>query len=206
MLKKLLFIFCFFSFISADAQTKKFEEETENFFRGGVKVGVNGTKIAGSSFSEGFNYNFQLGVFFQFNYSKRFGIQPEFSLVQGSSEFTNDGTAIYDDIFGNGSQQKASFCYLEIPVLMNMNIGPTKRVKLQLGPVYNGLLKQEVNSTDLQNFYKKTEWSLLGGFWIQLPLFHFGARYKMGFTNVNGADPTQSWKNRSIQAFVGLTF
>ena len=177
--------------ISASAQTKKFEEETENFFRGGIKAGVNGIKISGKHFKEGFNYNFQYGIFFQFNYSKRFGIQPECSLVQGTSEFTDDGTSIYDDLFGNGSQHKATFNYLEIPVLMNMNIGPTKRVKLQMGPVFNGLLKQQVSATDLQMLYTKTEWSLLGGFWIQLPLFHLGARYKMGLTNVNGADPTQ---------------
>ncbi|RYD71438.1 MAG: PorT family protein, partial [Sphingobacteriales bacterium] len=179
----------------------------ENFFRFGGKVGVNANKITGGSYKEGFNYNFQAGGFLQFNFSKRFGIQPEISFVQSSSEFTNDAGNVYDDIFRDGGQKKAKLNYLEIPVLLNFNLGSSKRVKLQAGPAYGGLLKQTVDSLENGgNIYKTAEWSGIAGLWIQLPLVNMGARYKIGFTDINAIDDRQTWRNQSIQFFVGVTF
>lgn len=188
------------------AQKSSLNEERENFFRGGFKAGLNMGKVKGASFTSGFQYNYQAGAFLQFNFSSRFGIQPEVSFVQQSAEFSDDVTIIYDDLF-NGSQRKAKLNYLEIPVLLNINIGPSKRIKAQIGPAFGGLLKQTVDSlvtnTDL---YKKTEWSMIGGLWIQLPLIHLGARFKQGLTNINAIDNRQSWKSQSFQFFLGLTF
>jgi hypothetical protein len=189
------------------SQSKKLDMDHENFFRFGAKGGVNMNKISGKSYKQGFNYNFQAGAFLQFNISNRFGIQPEVNFVQSKSEFTSDGTDIYDDIFRGGSQKKATLNYLEVPVFLNVNIGPSKRVKLQLGPSYSGLLKQTVDS--LKNngsIYKNAEWSAIGGLWIQLPLINLGARYKLGLTDINAIDNNQTWKNQAIQVFIGVTF
>lgn len=192
---------------STSAQRNKLSMDRENFFRFGIKGGVNMNKISGKSYKSGFNYNFQAGAFMQFNFSNRFGIQPEVSFVQSKSEFTSDGTDIYDDLFRDGSQKKATLNYLEIPVFLNVNIGPSKRIKLQVGPSYGGLLKQTVDSLKNNgNLYKNSEWSAIGGLWIQLPLVNLGARYKLGLTNVNAIDDKQSWKNQAIQVFIGLTF
>jgi len=191
----------------AYAQRNPVDMERENFFRFGGKVGVNANKITGASYKDGFNYNFQAGGFLQFNFSKRFGIQPEVNFVQTSSEFTNDAGNIYDDIFRDGGQKKAKMNYLEVPLLLNLNLGTSKRVKLQVGPSYGGLLKQTVDSLETGgNIYKKAEWSGIAGLWIQLPLVNLGARYKIGFTDINAIDDQQSWKNQAIQFFVGLTF
>ncbi len=198
-------IVLFFSY-STFAQLSKLDQDHENFFRFGAKAGVNATKSSASSFKKGFRYNYQLGGFVQINFSSRFGIQPEISLVQTSSEFTNDPSEVYDDLF-SGSQRKAKLSYLEVPLLLNINLGPSKRVKLQLGPAYGGLLKQTIDS--LKNngdLYKKSEWSAIGGIWFQLPLVHIGARFKQGLTNVNAIDDKQKWKNQSLQFFLGLTF
>jgi hypothetical protein len=189
------------------SQSKRFDMDHENFFRFGAKAGVNMNKITGRSYKQGFNYNFQAGAFVQFNFSNRLGLQPEVNFVQTQSEFTSDGTDIYDDIFRDGSQKKATMNYLEIPVLLNLNLGSSKRVKLQLGPSYGGLLKQTVDS--LKNngsLYKNSEWSAIGGLWIQLPMINLGARYKLGLTNINAIDDKQTWKSQSIQVFIGVTF
>ena len=189
------------------AQRNKLDQDHENFFRFGVKGGLNMNKISGKSYKDGFNYNFQAGAFLQFNFSSRFGIQPEVNFVQTKSEFTNDGSDIYDDIFRDGSQKKASLSYLEIPVFLNVNIGPSKRVKLQVGPSYGAVLKQTVDSLkNGGNLYKNGEWSAIGGLWLQLPLVNLGARYKLGLTDINAIDNKQSWKNQAIQLFIGLTF
>src|SRR6218665_2993264 len=138
--------------------------DRENFFRFGGKVGVNANKITGKSYKDGFNYNFQAGGFVQINFSKTFGLQPEVNFVQSKSEFTDDAGDVYDDIFRDGSQKKAKMDYLEVPLLLNINLGPSKRVKLQLGPAYGGLLHQTVDSLkNGGNLYKKAEWSGIGG-------------------------------------------
>jgi hypothetical protein len=203
------YLVAFFLLISTTgfSQSKKLDMDHENFFRFGVKGGVNMNKISGKSYKQGFNYNFQAGAFLQFNVSNRFGIQPEVNFVQTKSEFTSDGTDIYDDIFRDGSQKKSTLNYLEVPVFLNVNIGPSKRVKLQVGPSYSGLLKQTVDSLKSNgNIYKSSEWSAIGGLWIQLPLVNLGARYKLGLTDINAIDNKQTWKNQAIQVFIGLTF
>ncbi len=201
-------IIAFFMLLSSSlfAQSKV-DEEHENFFRFGVKAGVNINKISGQAYTDGFNYNFQGGAFAQFNFSKTFGIQPEISFVQSQSEFTNDTNTIYDDLFWGGTQHKAKLNYLEIPVLLNINVGQSKRVKLQLGPSYGALLKQTVDSLKTGgNIYKNGEWSAIGGLWIQLPLVNLSARYKLGLSDINGIDNRQTWKNQAIQISAGFTF
>lgn len=200
----------FFLLLSSTAfaqGNKKLNDEHENFFRFGVKGGLNINKITGKSYNEGFNYNFQAGAFMQFNFSSRLGLQPEVNFVQVKSEFSNDATDIYDGLFLGGNQRKATLNYLEVPVLLNVNLGTSKRVKLQVGPAYGGLLKQTVDSLKAQrDLYKNAEWSAIGGLWIQLPLINIGARYKLGLTDINAVDNQQTWKNQAIQIFIGLTF
>ncbi len=139
-------IFCTcFSFIST-AQRNPLSWDHENLIRAGVKGGVNLNKVQGKSFKQGFNYNFQAGAFLQVNFSKRFGLQPEVNFVQSTAEFSSDGTDIYDDLFLDGQQKKSKLSYLEVPLLLNYNLGPSRRVKLQAGPSYGGLLKQTTDS------------------------------------------------------------
>ncbi|UAY52608.1 porin family protein [Ferruginibacter albus] len=185
--------------------------DRENFFRFGVKGGVNINKITGQSYSDGFNFNYQAGVFFQFNFSQRFGLQPEISLVQSSTTFNNDPSGPYYDLFLGGSQKNATFNYLEIPVLLNINVGQSKHVKLQVGPSYGGLLSKTIDNLKNGNTdslkYSNADWSAIGGLWIQLPLVNFGARYKYGLNDINNsAVKTEAWHNQSIQVFVGVTF
>ena len=206
MQKSILILLLFTSLVSF-SQRNKVNGEQENFFRFGAKAGVNVNKISGQSYKQGFNYNFQAGVFLQFNFSNRFGLQPEVNFVQTSSEFSNDPSDIYDDIFRDGSQKSSKLNFLEVPVLLNINVGSSKRVKLQIGPAYGGLLKQTVDSLKNDgNIYKNAEWSALGGLWIQLPFVNLGARYKLGLTDLNAIDNRQSWKSQAIQVFVGVTF
>lgn len=205
-MKKLLTGLIIFSSLSVMAQRNKLSDDHENFFKLGAKAGVNINKITGLSFNSGYNYNYQLGVFVQINFARKFGIQPEINFVQNSSEFSNDPNDIYNDIFRDGSQKSSKLSYLEIPVLLNINIGPSKRVKLQFGPAYGGLLKQTVDSLKANaSIYKNGEWNAIGGLWIQLPLINLGARYKLGLSNINAIDDRQTWKNQSIQFFVGIT-
>ena len=187
---------------------KKFDpdKEHENFFRGGAKGGLNINKLKGQSYKSVFSYNFQAGVFLQFNFSAIFGVQPEVNFVQASAEPSNDANDIYDDLFFGGSQSRITLNYLEVPVFLNVNVGPSKRVKLQVGPSFGGLIKQKADSLKPNiELYKKNEWSIIGGLWLQLPVINIGARYKLGLTNINNIDHRETWKNQAIQLFIGFT-
>lgn len=206
-IKSLLSVALLFAASSLFAQEKKFEQgDSERFFRFGAKGGVNINKISGQSYKSGFNYNYQLGGFLQFNFSKRFGLQPEVNFVQSSSEFSNDATDVYDDLFRSGSQKNAKLNYLEIPLLLNINVGESKHIKLQFGPAYGVRLSESVDSlVNNIDIYKGGDWSAIGGLWIQLPVVHLGARYKYGLTNINSVDNREKWKAQAIQIFIGIT-
>ncbi|HEY5408890.1 MAG TPA: porin family protein [Ginsengibacter sp.] len=208
-MKRSLLIFLIFTSANVFSQSKKFDPNAdhENFFRIGAKAGVNINKINGESYKDGFNYNYLLGVFMQFNFSKTFGLQPEFNFVQSSSEFTNDGSTVYDDLFLDGSQKKAKLDYLKVPLLLNINIGPSKRVKLQLGPQYGNVLSQTVDSLKSNgDIFKRADWSAVGGLWLQIPFINLGARYEVGLTNLNDIDNQQKWKSQAFTIFAGFTF
>ncbi len=194
-------------FTNTNAQKKILDFDKESFFRIGAKAGANINKINGTAYAKGFNFNFQAGVFTQFNLTKKIGIQPEVSFVQTTSEFTNDANDVYYDLFLSGTQHKAALNYLEIPVFLNVNIGPTKKVKFQIGPSYGVLLSQAVDSLKVKgNVFKGGEWSAITGLWIQLPVVNISARYKLGLSNINSIDDKQRWSNQAIQIAVGVTF
>jgi len=206
-MKNLILPFLFSVFcLNAYAQKKKDPSEKESLFRWGFKGGLNLNKIQGESFKDEFNYNYFLGGFMQINITRKLGIQPELNFVQASAEQSDDITVIYDDLFLGGNQKKATLDYLKLAGLLNIDLGPSQRVKLQLGPQWGMLLNEAVDSLKSpQDIFKKGEFSVLGGIMLQLPLVHIGTRYEIGLTDVNGIDNQDQWKSQAWQFFVGIT-
>ena len=208
MIKKSLFAVCMILSLNGFSQRKfKPDADHENFFRIGAKAGVNINKISGQSYKDGFNYNYLLGGFMQFNFSRTFGFQPEINFVQSTSEFSNSASNVYDDLFKLGSQRKAKLDYLRIPLLLNINVGPSKRVKLQLGPQFGSLINQKVDGlSSNRDIFKKGDLAAVGGIWIQLPLVNIGGRYEVGLNNINDIDNSERWKSQAFTLFAGITF
>jgi len=142
ILPLLLSAFC----LNAYSQKKKDPSDIESFFRLGFKGGLNLNKIEGKSFKDEFNYNYALGGFVQLNITRKLGLQPEINFVQTTAEQTNDITEVYDDLFFGGDQKKAKLNYLKFAGLLNIDIGPSQRVKLQLGPQWGRLLNETADS------------------------------------------------------------
>jgi len=202
ILPLLLSAFC----LNVYSQKKKDPSDIESFFRLGFKGGLNLNKIEGKSFKDEFNYNYALGGFVQLNITRKLGLQPEINFVQTTAEQTNDITEVYDDLFFGGDQKKAKLNYLKFAGLLNIDIGPSQRVKLQLGPQWGRLLNETADSLNSsQDVFKKNEFSALGGIMLQLPLFHIGTRYEIGLTDVNGTDNNDKWRSQAWQFFVGIT-
>jgi len=181
--------------------------EKENFFRVGFNAGLNINKIQGKSFKDEFRYDYDLRGFVQLNFSRKFGLQPEVTFVQASSEQSNDFSDIYDNISLGGDQLNAKLNYLQFGSLLNLNVGPTQRIKLQFGPQWGMLLHEKVDSLKTsRNIFKNGDLSLAGGIMIQLPFVHIGGRFVQGLTNINNIDNRDKWKNQSFQLFAGFTF
>ena len=211
--KKMMFLLFLLPAFTGIAQStpRHMQLDEENFFRFGGKVGVNINRINGDSYNDHYNFNYQLGGFVQFNFSSRFGLQPEISFVQSTSEFSSDAGDVYNDLFRDGSQKEATLDYLEVPLLLNINVGESKHVKIQVGPAYGGLVNQTVNglksNPDSTVSYKNSDWSAIAGLWMQLPLINLGIRYKQGLTDINNSTPkSDAWKSQAVQVFVGVTF
>ncbi len=188
--------------LSLKAQ-KNFEYDRQAMFRFGGKAGVNINKIDGKAFSDEFSYNFMLGGFLQFNLNRRWGIQPEVNFCQSAFEATDDISDIYDDLVEGGSQKKQKLNYLKIPILVNLNVGPSQRVKLQLGPQWGQLLSSTKNAS---SFFEKSDFSMLGGLWLQLPFVNLGGRYEIGLSNLNHVNKPDNWGSQAFTVFVGVTF
>ena len=202
ILPLLLSVLC----LNVYSQKKKDPSEKESLFRFGFKGGLDLNKIEGQSFKDEFNYNYSLGGFMQINLTRKLGLQPEINFVQTTAEQSDDITVIYDDLFLGGDQKKAKLDYLKFAGLLNIDIGPSQKVKLQLGPQWGMLLNQAVDSLKSpQDIFKKGEFSVLGGIMLQLPLIHIGTRYEIGLTDINGIDNQDQWKSQAWQFFVGIT-
>lgn len=193
--------------IAAFAQRNAVEDiDRENFFRIGAKGSFNLNKIPHTSFNDGFRYNYQIGGFMQFNFSKRFGVQPEVNFVQSTTTQSKDVSEVWDDLFRDGAQKMKSFNYLEIPVLMNMNVGDSRHVKLQAGPAISFLVNHKDAKEGTYQMYKNGELSMMGGLWIQLPFINIGGRYKWGLANVYHVADKASAHNQALEFFIGFTF
>lgn len=207
MKKSIPIFLCLLLFSPGFLFAQEFKQiDQERFFRIGAKGGININKIQGQSYKQGFNYNYLLGGFMQFNFG-RLGLQPEVNFVQSTSEFSKDANNVYNDLFAGGSQKRAKLNYIKVPLLLNINVGLSKHVKLQVGPQFSGLLKQTVDSLRAdKNFFKTSDFSAVGGIWIQLPFINLGARYELGLTNVNDIDNKEKWKSQAFTIFAGFTF
>jgi hypothetical protein len=208
-MKNIIILFLFFitSHQAISQRNKKNDFEKEHFFRVGFNAGININKIQGKSFKDEYSYNYSLRGFMQFNFSRKFGVQPEVSFIQASSEQSNDFSDIYDDISLGGRQLKAKLNYLKVGSLLNLNIGPTQKIKLQFGPEWGMLLNEKVDSLKTsRDIFKKGDFSLAGGIMFQLPFVHFGGRFEQGLTNINDIDNRDKWKSQSFQLFAGVTF
>ncbi len=172
-------------------------------FHIGIKGGVNGNKITGVSFQDGFEYNYLLGGFIQIPLVPRVSIQPEVLFSQSKTTSSSTVTQAFDP--NNASNKMVTLDYLNIPIMLNLG----GAFKFQVGPQYS--LKINNNTTLLQNgsdAFKSGDFSLCGGFQWRLPILglHIGARYLIGLSDVNAVSSQNNWKSQSIQVSTGFIF
>jgi hypothetical protein len=158
----------------------------------GLKVGANFQQLDGGLSDKSYNPGIVGGAFVGVTKGK-IGVQVE-GLIK-TVKFSNSGSSGYI----NG-------VYIDIPALFQYKL--VSRLWIQAGPQFSMLATAKDNaSADVKNKFKSSEVSGVVGLQAILPM-HFvaGARYIMGFTDVNNTTAAGAWKNRSIQLYLGFRF
>ena len=171
-------------------------------FHLGIKAGTNLAKIDGRSFDQGFKWGFTAGAFAELNFTSKWGIQPELLFNQTNTQTADSFNGIYQQGINTRS---VKLNYLSIPILLSYK--PIPLLSLQIGPQFGILMNTNQNiTTNGSNAFKSGDFSMVGGAQVNLGGFKAGARYILGLSNVDNVTTTDvdTWKNQSIQLYVGL--
>jgi hypothetical protein len=183
-------ILLFFGLMNANAQG----------FHIGAKAGTNINKINGRSFTDQAEYGLSAGGFVEIDFAKKWGLQPELLWNQSKTTTASDIGSVYPEGLVN---QDITLNYLSIPILLTYR--PVPVLSLQAGPQFGILLSQTQNFVyNVEDAFKKGDFSLVGGAQVNLGGFLIGARYYIGLTNLNDISSEDKWTNQGIQAYIGF--
>ena len=185
------------------------QEKTASYgFKGGLNFSNLYTdKVDDNNVLTGFN----AGLYAKFPIAKGIAIQPEIS-------YTTKGTElVYNNAFAKGTA-KFNVNYIEVPVLLVMNI--TDNFNVHVGPyaayMVSGKTETDSNIFSSQNQldtndFNKFDAGIAGGLGVDLDALNFGVRYNYGLTNVgkerNYAGTNYTFpdaKNSVLSVYVGL--
>ena len=178
----------------------------------GFKGGVNFSNLYADNVDDnnvltGFN----AGVYAKFPITNNIAIQPEIS-------YTTKGAELVYNTLGVKGTAKFNTNYIEVPVLLVMNI--TENFNVHVGPyaayMVSGKTTNDSNLFNSQseldtNDFNKFDAGIAGGVGVDLDVVNFGVRYNYGLTNVGkernygGTNYTfPDAKNSVLSVYVGL--
>jgi hypothetical protein len=166
----------------------------------GIKAGVNLGQVNGRSFDDGYKVGFSAGGFAELNFTSKWGIKPEVLFNQTNTTTVNS----FNEIIPQGiNNQSTKLNYLSIPILLSYK--PIPLLSFQLGPQFGILMNSSQTIVgNGKNAFKTGDFAMVGGAQLNVGGFKAGARYAIGLTNINDINDQDSWKNQSVQLYVGL--
>jgi len=184
-MKHVIILLVISSFFVCAAGTKVNAQKT-NSQTFGIKGGINFSNLYAKTEDNKMITGFNLGLFAKLPFSKTIAIQPELYYTTKGAQTT------YNSAFINGNFQY-NFNYLEVPVLMVVNI--TDHINVHVGPylayLVNGKVKNNsnVNAVDFDEKintedYNKFDAGIAAGAGVDLGAVSLGARYTYGLTTV----------------------
>jgi hypothetical protein len=169
---------------------------------GGVGFGVKGGLLfsslreAGSDYTN--NNGWEGGIFFGGNRPGTLGVMGE---VLYAKKGAKSGSLTADNY------------YLEIPILLRLNIGSANRntgaiVYAIGGPAFDVLLKANLNGLDIKDQYESLDIGVIGGAGIEISRFLVEGRFNWGLRNIAKAigGSTSDVKTKSFAVLAGLRF
>jgi len=168
----------------------------------GAKIGPLFTSYSAASCDGCFNTNtgWEGGIWFGGNRGGRVGVMGEVLYAKKKQEAA-------------GLTGSTSLQYLEIPILMRINVGSRSRNGISVyglvGPVFDVNLKASIGDRDVKSNYESLDFGILGGVGVEITRFLVEGRYNHGLRNVLKSDNATSFgdiKTHSFAVLFGLRF
>jgi hypothetical protein len=172
----------------------------------GFKGGANIIKFDGKGWNDGLKYGFHAGGFVQLKLTGRFSLQGELQFSQIVADTAKDFTDVVDFIRFSETRETLKLNYLDIPIVLNIGIGPIHAVKLQLGVQYGILMNKSITLLENgKNALKNGQLSALGGIMFQFGPVNLTGRYLISLDNLNNVTNKAYWKTQVGQISIGIT-
>src|SRR5262245_37826834 len=168
----------------------------------GAKFGPLFTSYDAASCDGCFNTNtgWEGGIWFGGNRGGRVGVMGELLYAKKKQE-------------GSGLTGSTNLQYLEIPILLRVNIGSRSRNGISVyglaGPVFDVNLKASLNGLDVKSKYQSLDLGVLFGGGIEITRFLVEGRFNKALRNVldsSSAGSVTDIKTKSFAVLFGLRF
>ncbi|SHJ69682.1 porin family protein [Flavobacterium haoranii] len=205
MKKKILTTLCLIGFISlSNAQ-----ESSSTGARFGLKGGVNFTNLYVDDVDDtNMLTSFNAGVFVELPITQGVAIVPELN-------YSRKGSEVQNTILTETYKSKFKLSYLEMPVLLKLNLVPN--FNLHAGPYVAYLLNAKTDVVDengdrVESFeydtddFNKLDFGLSAGLGFDFNNFGIGARYNYGLSEIDKDNNANGAKNSAFNLYVALKF
>ena len=206
MKKKILIAVCLFGLISANAQESSSKTSNATF---GLKGGVNFTNLYIDEVDDAnMLVSFNAGMFVELPLSQGVAIVPEIN-------FSRKGSEVQNTILGETYKSKFKLSYLEIPVLLKLNL--VENFNLHAGPYFAYLLDAKTDVVDesgdnVTTFtydtddFNKLDYGLSVGLGFDFDAISIGARYNHGLNEIDKDNNLNGAKNSAWNLYLALKF
>jgi len=171
----------------------------------GLKVGANFSKLEGSIWDDTYRTGFMGGAFGGVKF-RRFGVTAEvlYSRVSFNYKPSSLAGSLFKNAADSASPNSFAVSTLSIPLLLNVKlVGP---LWFQLGPQFTsviGIGDENGFMKDAKSVFKSGNVSGVLGLQLNITKVNVGARYILGFSDMNNTDFSNTWRNRTIQLYLG---
>lgn len=206
MKKKILIALCLFGIVTTNAQENDSKKSNATF---GVKGGVNFTNLYIDEVDDAnMLVSFNAGMFVELPLSQGVAIVPEIN-------FSRKGSEVQNTILGETYKSKFKLSYLEIPVLLKLNL--TENFNLHAGPYFAYLLDAKTDVVDesgdnVTTFtydtddFNKLDYGLSAGLGFDFDAISIGARYNYGLNEIDKNNNLNGAKNSAWNLYLALKF
>ena len=187
----------------------------------GAKLGLNMANISGDVEDNSMRISFNLGGYYTFMVSDKFGVQPELVYSGQGTKFASSTQEVFlgldpvtfEPIYGTEETPEEVFAmnYINIPIMAKYYFTESFSVLAgpQIGILMSAKSKTDDEDVDVKEFFNTTDIAL--GIGLEYALesgLNFSARYNIGMTTIEKdlADGQDGNKNSVIQIGVGFMF
>lgn len=199
-MKNYLIYVAFVMPVLSNAQTTAKLEPKWNF---GPKVDLALGAVDGNGIKSGFRAGVQLGAFANYQFSKKWSVQPELTFLNSNPRKGSDFMTYYVTAGRATAAEKINLWQMNVPVLARYNFSNV--LSVVAGPQFSYMLFSDEdlvkNNVDA---FKKIELSGNIGVEATVSKVVFSVRYNKGLSDINHIDDRYKWTSQHLMVGVAV--